>query len=201
MEAKHGLPAQPTDAVHHHRPAQQPQPGQSTPPIQADLLNDTTYRISATISNNAWDEQDINDDAIGYVTPFNLYDPTVESIEYFNPGGLYAEGTFDISVVTNNFGNTPVDFGIEATVYSATPSDVYCGTPSAVCEETFEGGSEGYRYEENQQPKGAIYNENSCSTKIFNSNAYWFGHPCDTGNSWATMMRGPTRPSPSPTLT
>ena len=23
----------------------------------------------------------------------------------------------------------------------------------------------------------AIYNENSCSTKIFNNNAYWFGHP------------------------
>ena len=167
------------------------QPGQEyTTSIQANLLNDTTYRISATISNNAWDEQDINDDVIGYVTPFNLYDPTVESIDFFNPGGLYAEGTFDISVITNNYGNTPVDFGIEATVYSATPSDVYCGTPSAVCEETFEGGSQGYRYEENQQPKGAIYNENSCSTKIFNNNAYWFGHPCDTGtlgydDAWA----------------
>ena len=42
----------------------------------------------------------------------------------------------------------------------------------------------------NQQPKGAIYNENSCSTKIFNNNAYWFGHPCDTGtlgydDAWA----------------
>ena len=83
------------------------EPGQEyTTSIQADLLNDTTYRISAVISNNAWDEQDINDDVIGYVTPFNLYDPTVESIEYFNPGGLYAEGTFDISVTTNNYGNT-----------------------------------------------------------------------------------------------
>ena len=167
------------------------QPGQEyTTSIQADLLNDTTYRISATLSNNAWDEQNINDDIVAYVTPFNVYDPAVESIDYFKPGGLYAEGTFDIGVVTNNFGNTPVDFGIEATVYSATPSDVYCGTPSAVCEETFEGGSEGYRYEENQQPKGAIYNENSCSTKIFNNNAYWFGHPCDTGtlgydDAWA----------------
>jgi len=167
------------------------QPGQEyTTSIQADLLNDTTYRISATLSNNAWDEQGINDDIVSYVTPFNVYDPMVESIDYFKPGGLYAEGTFDIGVVTNNYGNTPVDFGIEATVYSATPSDVYCGTPSAVCEETFEGGSEGYRYEENQQPKGAIYNENSCSTKIFNNNAYWFGHPCDTGtlgydDAWA----------------
>ena len=160
------------------------QPGQEyTTSIQADLLNDTTYRISATLSNNAWDEQIINDDAIGFVTPFNLYDPTVESVDYFKPGGLYAEGIFDIGVITNNYGNTPVDFDIEATVYSATPSDVYCGTPSAVCEETFEGGTDGYRYAENQQPKGAIYNENSCTTKIFNNNAYWFGHPCDTGTN------------------
>ena len=103
------------------------EPGQETvTSIQADLLNDTTYRISAIISNNAWDEQSINDDIIAYTTPFNLYDPTVESIENFNPGGLYAEGVFDIGVVTNNYGNTPVDFGIEATIYSATPSDVYC---------------------------------------------------------------------------
>ena len=160
------------------------QPGQEyTTSITANLLNDTTYRISATISNNAWDQQVINDDAVGYVTPFNLYDPTVESIEFFKPGGLYAEGIFDIGVTTNNFGNTPVDFDIEATVYSATPSDVYCGTPSAICVESFEGGTQGYRYEENQQPKGAIYNENSCSTKIFNNNAYWFGHPCDTGTN------------------
>ena len=46
---------------------------------------------------------------------------------------------------------------------SATPSDVYCGTPSAVCEETFEGGSEGYRYSDDGNPQGAVYNEASCS--------------------------------------
>ncbi len=163
------------------------QPGQEyTTSIQANVLNDTTYRISATLSSNTWDEQPINDDAVGYVTPFNLYDPTVESIDFFKPGGLYAEGIFDIGVTTNNYGNTPVDFDIEATVYSATPSDVYCGTPSAVCEESFEGGSQGYRYSEKTdglQPKGAIYNENTCSSKIFNNNAYWFGHPCDTSTN------------------
>ncbi len=169
------------------------EPGQEyTTSIQADVLNDTTYRISATLSNNAWDQQAINNDAIGYVTPFNLYDPAVESIEYFNAGGLYAEGLFDIEVTTNNWGNTPVDFDIEATVYSATPSDVYCGTPSAVCVETFEGGAQGTRYQENQNPLGAIYNEDSCSTKIFNNNAYWFGHPCDTStngydDAWANQ--------------
>ncbi|HJM55469.1 MAG TPA: VCBS repeat-containing protein, partial [Poseidonia sp.] len=162
------------------------EPGQEyTTSIQANLLNDTTYRISATISNNAWDEQDINDDAIGFVTPYNLFDPAVEGIVGFNPGGLYAEGFFDIGVTTNNWGNTAVDFEIEATVYSATPSDVFCGPTGnqAVCKENFDGGSAGYLHEESQNPKGVIYNENTCSTKIFNSPAYWFGHPCETATS------------------
>ncbi|MCH1422071.1 MAG: hypothetical protein L7U62_01075 [Candidatus Poseidoniaceae archaeon] len=159
-------------------------PGQEfTTSISANLLNDTTYRISAVLSGNAWDEQSQNDEIVGYITPFNLYDPMVEGLEYFNPGGLYAEGIFDIEVATNNYGNTPVDYDIKATVYSATPSDIYCGTPSALCEESFEGGANGYRYEESQNPQGAVYNEDTCQENIFNNHAYWFGHPCDTGSN------------------
>ncbi|MDB2570599.1 hypothetical protein N9X79_00375 [Euryarchaeota archaeon] len=159
-------------------------PGQEfTTSISANLLNDTTYRISAVLSGNAWDEQSQNDEIVGYITPFNLYDPMVESLEYFNPGGLYAEGIFDIEVETNNYGNTAVDYDVKATVYSATPSDIYCGTPTALCEETFEGGADGYRYEESQNPQGAVYNEDTCQEKIFNNHAYWFGHPCDTGSN------------------
>ncbi len=159
-------------------------PGQEfTTSISANLLNDTTYRISAVLSGNTWDEQSQNDEIVGYITPFNLYDPMVESLEYFNPGGLYAEGIFDIEVETNNYGNTAVDYDVKATVYSATPSDIYCGTPTALCEETFEGGADGYRYEESQNPQGAVYNEDTCQEKIFNNHAYWFGHPCDTGSN------------------
>ena len=157
-------------------------PGQEyTSSITADLLNDTIYRISATLTGNTWDEQPQNNEIVAYVTPFNLYDPMVESLESFTAGGLYAEGLFDIEVVTNNWGNTAVDFDIKATVYSATPSDIYCGTPPALCEETFEGGATGYRYEESQNPQGGIHGESICSDKIFNNYAYWFGHPCDTG--------------------
>ena len=117
-------------------------PGEEeTASISANLLNDTIYRISATLSNHAWDEQSVNDDIIGYIQPFNLYDPAVEGIDYFNPGGLYAEGMFDIDIVTNNWGNTMVDFDIEATVFSATPSDVLCSAPAVICKESFEGGA------------------------------------------------------------
>ncbi|RJU99932.1 MAG: VCBS repeat-containing protein [Candidatus Poseidoniales archaeon] len=180
------------------------EPGQDfTTSIQADLLNDTTYRISATLSNNAWDEQVINDDIVDYVTPFNLYDPMVESIDYFKPGSLYARGIYDIAATTNNYGNTEVDFDVEATVYSATPSDVYCGTPSAVCKEDFEGGGQGSRYEESADgiPKGEIYDENSCSTKIFNSKAYWFGHPCDRAQSYDDAWANETLIIPNIDLT
>jgi hypothetical protein len=159
-------------------------PGQEyTASISADLLNDTTYRLSASLSGNSWDEQSQNDELVGYITPLNLYDPMVEKLESFNPGGLYAEGVFDIEVSTNNYGNTEVDFDIKATVFSATPSDIYCGTPSVLCDESFEGGANGYVYEESQNPQGAVYNEATCQDKIFNNHAYWFGHPCDTGSS------------------
>ena len=169
-------------------------PGQEyTTSIQANFLNDTTYRISATLSNNAWDEQSINDEIVGYVTPFNLYDPVLESVDGFSPGGLYAQGTFPISATTNNWGNTPVDFDVTATVFTADPSDVNCGTPSSVCTVTFDNNTDGTRYTESNNPKGQRYNDSSlCPSDLtFNNEAYWFGHPCSSntgtdgyGDAW-----------------
>ena len=178
-------------------------PGEKeTASISADLLNDTIYRISATLSNHAWDEQSVNDDIIGYIQPFNLYDPTVEGIDYFNPGGLYAEGVFDIDVTTNNYGNTLVDYDIKATVFSATPSDVLCSAPAVICKESFEGGSEGYIYSDDGNPQGAIYNELACPDTIFNNNAYWFGHPCDTAvNGYGDLWENETLTVPGVDLT
>ena len=148
--------------------------------LQANFVNDTTYRISATLSNNAWDEQPLNDEIVGYVTPFNLYDPALESIDYFSPGGLYAQGTYPISATTNNWGNTLVDFDITATVFTADPSTVQCGDPVSDCIITFDNSSDGTRYTESNNPKGALYNDTVLcpSDIVFNNQAYWFGHPC-----------------------
>ena len=155
--------------------------------LQADFLNDTTYRISASLSNNGWDEQPINDEIVTYVTPFNLYDPALEFIDFFEPGRLYAQGPYPISATTNNWGNTFVDFGINATVSSATPSTIQCGEPAADCVVSFDNSTDGSRYTENNNPKGALYNDTVlCPTDfVFNNNAYWFGHPCrtETGTS------------------
>ena len=133
---------------------------------------------------------------MGYLTPFNVYDPAVEGIENFRAGALYAEDTFDIVVTTNNWGNTEVDFDVKASVFSALPSDIYCGTPSQVCEESFETTSQGYRFSHDGNPNGAIYTEASCSEAIFGEAAYWFGHPCDTatdgyGEEWNETMTIP----------
>ncbi len=151
--------------------------------LKADFLNDTTYRISATLSGNSWDQQPINDEIIDYVTPFNLYDPALENIEYFEPGRLYAQGAYPISATTNNWGNSMVDFDIIAKVSVADPSPINCGVPSSGCNVTFEAADDDDRYEESADTSGSMYNDSSCLTDlIFNSNAYWFGHPCDTSN-------------------
>ena len=63
---------------------------------------------------------------------------------------------------------------------------MFTGTPSAVCEETFEGGSEGCRYSDDGNPQGAVYDESVCTDKIFNSHGYWFGQICDTANNGYT---------------
>ena len=148
--------------------------------LQANFVNDTTYRISATLSNNAWDEQSLNDEIVGYVTPFNLFDPVLEKIEFFEPGQLYAQGTYPISATTNNWGNTLVDFDVSATVFTADPSRIKCGDPSTDCIISFDNSTDGTRYTESNNPKGALYNDTVlCPSDLtFNNEAYWFGHPC-----------------------
>jgi hypothetical protein len=159
--------------------------------LQANFMNDTTYRISAVLSNNGWDEQVLNDEIVGYVTPFNLYDPALESIDYFEPGQLYAQGTYPISATTNNYGNTIVDFDVTATVFTADPDTVQCGNPGSDCIITFDNSTDGTRYTQSNNPKGTTYNDTlDCpSDLVFNSNSYWFGHPCQTatlgyGDAW-----------------
>ena len=168
--------------------------------IQADFVNGTTYRISAVL-NYADDEQPANDEIVGYVTAFNIYDPAVIGVESFKPGSLYAEGNFPVEVKVEHLGNTNVTFDLEATVFSALPTDVYCGSPLVVCEEGFEGGSAGFRYTDDSNANGGIIDDSSCTEKIFGSHAYWFGHPCDTPNSFGDVWENETLTIPGIDLT
>ena len=171
-----------------------------TAAITADFVNGTTYRISAVL-NYAQDEQPANDEIVGYITAFNIFDPAVMDIESFKPGGLYAEGTFPIEVKVEHRGNTNVTFELEAKVYSALPADVYCGSPLVVCEEGFEGGSSGFRYTDDNNANGGILDDSSCAEQIFGSHAYWFGHPCNTADSFGDVWENETLTIPGIDLT
>ncbi len=174
--------------------------GDYTTSITADFENGTTYRISATL-NYAQDEQPANDEIVGYITAFNIFDPAVVGVESFRSGGLYAEGLFPIEVKVEHLGNTNVSFDVEATVYSASPADVYCGSPLVICEESFEGGSAGFRYVDDNNANGGILDDSGCTEKLFGSYAYWFGHPCDTANSFGDVWENETLTIPDIDLT
>jgi hypothetical protein len=171
-----------------------------TSSISADFENGTTYRISAVL-NYAADEQPANDDIIGYVTAFNIFDPAIRAIDSFEPGGLYAEGLFPIDVVVEHLGNTNVSFNVEAEVFSALPADVFCGASLTECEETFEGGATGFRYEDDNNPNGGIIDDSNCAEVLFGSNSYWYGHPCDNANSFGDVWENETMTIPNIDLT
>ena len=159
--------------------------------IAGDFINGTTYRISAVL-NYGQDEQPANDEIIEYISTSNNFDPGIVSIEDFQPGGLYAEGNFPINVLVEHLGNTNVTFDVEARVYSAIPTDVYCGDPSVVCEEDFDGGSEGFVYTDDGNSNGGILDDSTCPEQLFGSSAYWFGHPCDIQNSYGSVWENET---------
>ena len=171
-----------------------------TTAISADFTNGTTYRISAVL-NYGQDEQPANDDIVGYLTAFNLFDPGIIGIEDFRPGGLYAEGNFPVNVKVEHLGNTNVTFDVEATVFSAIPTDVYCGSPLVICVEDFQGGSSGFAYDDDGNSNGGIIDDTSCAEPVFGSSAYWFGHPCDTPNSYGSVWENETLIIPEIDLT
>ncbi len=157
-----------------------------TTSIQADFVNGSTYRISATLDGSGFgDEQPINDEFISYVTVSNLYDPTMIGFETFLPGDLYAQDTLPIEVNVENWGNSALDFELKATVFSADPSDIYCGPTPSVCNEQFDTNAE-LLYSDDNNQKGQIHDDtfwcDGSDEWIFGSSAYWFGHPCDTNN-------------------
>ena len=99
---------------------------------------------------------------LGMLLRSTLFDPGVVGIEDFKPGSLYAEGNFPVNVKVEHLGNTNVTFDLEATVFSAVPTDVYCGSPLVVCDEGFEGGSSGFRYTDDGNANGGILDDSSC---------------------------------------
>ena len=62
-----------------------------------------------------------------FVTTQNLFDPAVVSVDFFDDGGLYAEGELPMKATVTNYGNTEMDFDVEASILYALPTQLNCG--------------------------------------------------------------------------
>ena len=147
--------------------------------MQANFVNDTIYRINATVGFNQ-DTQAVNNELVFYLQTLNVYDPAVVEFTEFEPGALFPEAEMDIDVKLAHYGNTVVDFDVKATVLSAEPNWINCDTPATQCSEDFDGDSSGSRYTDDGNGQGTSVDDTGAQEVLFGSNAYWFGHPTNT---------------------
>ncbi|MDP6220966.1 MAG: hypothetical protein QGG76_05185, partial [Candidatus Thalassarchaeaceae archaeon] len=93
--------------------------------LTADFVDNTTYYVSVTLSDPSGytDQDDTNDQSRFQLTVRNLYDPGLIEGPWLDlvNGELYASGERDITIGVQNWGNTVVDFEVEAKVFNALP--------------------------------------------------------------------------------
>ena len=96
--------------------------------LTADFVDNTTYYISTVLSNfdlgsGQADQDSTNDETRFQLTVRNLYDPGLFEEPWLNllNGERYASGEMPITVGVQNWGNTFVDFDVEAKVRNALP--------------------------------------------------------------------------------
>ena len=59
----------------------------------------------------------------------------------------------------------------------------------------------GFRYSYYSNSIGVLIDDSTCAEPIFGSHAYWFGHPCDTPNSFGDVWENETLTIPGIDLT
>ncbi|RAH14343.1 MAG: hypothetical protein CMB56_005490 [Methanobacteriota archaeon] len=155
--------------------------------VQFDFQNEKTYRISAEISPDAsWiNEQEINNELKYFIETRNLFDPAVVDVEFFEDGGLYAEGELPMKATVTNYGNTEMDFDVEATILYASATVLKCGPTDSECRETFENPQRYVHIDDDNDGQGDIIDDSEIEDKRIGSSAWWFGHPdvLETGQS------------------
>ncbi len=158
--------------------------------LTADFVNNTTYYISTSLNDvtitdpsGNQDQDSTNDEIKFQLTVKNLFDPGLAEKAWpsLENGQRYASGTREVEVKVQNWGNTVVDFEVEAKIQNAEPD--------LIAIEDF-SGFDPIWFDDNDQPgreNGSKLDDSSGSNTmlpqnvgIFNSGAYWLGHP-DTG--------------------
>ena len=157
--------------------------------LTADFVDNTTYYISTVLSNvnlggGQGDQDSTNDQTRFQLTVRNLYDPGLFEEPWLDllNGERYASGEMPITVGVQNWGNTFVDFDIEAKVSNALPE--------LIAAEDFSGFQP--IWEDDGNENGSRLDDSSGTNDmlpqnqgVFKNQAYWLGHPDDGyGDSW-----------------
>ena len=157
--------------------------------LTADFVDNTTYYISTAISSadlgGGQDDQDsTNDETKFQLTVRNLYDPGLFEEPWLDllNGERYASGVREITIGVQNWGNTVVDFEVEAKVRNALPE--------LIAAEDFSGFEP--MWDDDGNENGSRLDDSSSSNEmlpqnqgVFKNQAYWLGHPSDGyGDNW-----------------
>ena len=152
-------------------------------------MDNTTYYISTVLSNfdlgsGQADQDSTNDETRFQLSVRNLYDPGLFEEPWLNllNGERYASGEMPITVGVQNWGNTFVDFDVEAKVRNALPE--------LIAAEDFSGFQP--IWDDDGNENGSRMDDSTGSNEmlpqnqgVFKNQAYWLGHPSDGyGDSW-----------------
>ncbi|MEC9001101.1 MAG: hypothetical protein VX779_00930, partial [Candidatus Thermoplasmatota archaeon] len=122
------------------------------------------------------------------LTVNNLFDPCLAEDHWMDleNGVRYASGDREIRVKAENCGNTLTDFQLEAFIQNAEPDLVAIEDFSGVDPIwTDDGNSNGSRIDDSTGSNDMLPQ----NVGIFNSHAYWLGHPSDGyGDDWNETM-------------
>jgi len=163
--------------------------------LNADFVDNKTYYIAASLSNvditnpNGNSDQDSTNDEIKFqLTVKNLFDPGLAEKAWpsLENGQRYASGERDIEVRVQNWGNTVVDFEVEAIIKNAEPDLIaiedFSGFEPIWSDDNDVLGHENGSKLDDSSGSNAMLPQN---VGIFNSGAYWLGHPNDGyGDDW-----------------
>jgi len=158
--------------------------------LTADFIDNTTYYVKTELTNpiGFTNMDDLNDEIKFQLTVNNLFDPCLAEDHWMDleNGVRYASGDREIRVKAENCGNTLTDFQLEAFIQNAEPDLVAIEDFSGVDPIwTDDGNSNGSRIDDSTGSNDMLPQ----NVGIFNSHAYWLGHPSDGyGDDWNETM-------------
>ena len=164
--------------------------------LEADFVDNTTYFISTQLNNmnlggSQPDQDSTNDQKRFQLNVRNLYDPGLFEEPWLNlvNGERYASADMPISIGVQNWGNTFVDFGVEAKVRNALPELIAVedfSADSGVGLSIWEDDNDDPEHENGtRMDDSSSANLLPQNQGVFKNQAYWLGHPSEGyGDSW-----------------